>query len=313
MRADLHVHSSHSGQSGNLRFLRSRDCYSAPEQVYQTARARGMDLVTITDHDSIDGCLELLDRLPGASDFIIGEEVSCRLPEGDLEIHLGVYGLDEQLHRDLQPLRGNVFEVTGYLRQQKVFFCLNHLLHFYGGQVTLPAYLRLLDEMPGLEARNGTMLAAHNRLVERIADGYTGKTWSKIGGTDAHTLRRIGRTWTEANAGNKEEFLEALRSGATTARGAHGNAAVVSGDVYGVVLRYIASLAGAGPRDHYGVERVACLAFSALSLPCQFLPLAMAAWSKRHERRAVRQVATVLAPALQASSDAVTPFRQVDA
>ena len=82
-RADLHVHSWHSLQSGNLTFLQSRDCYSSPEDVYRTAKARGMDLVTITDHDSIDGCLEFLDRHPDATDFIVGEEVSCRLPDGD--------------------------------------------------------------------------------------------------------------------------------------------------------------------------------------------------------------------------------------
>src|SRR3712207_9376709 len=117
MRADLHVHSWHSKQSGSLRLLRSRDSYSSPERVYRTARARGMDLVTITDHDTIDGCLELLNRHPDAGDFIVGEEVSCRLPEGDIEVHLGVYGLDEALHRELQPLRGNVFEVRSEERR----------------------------------------------------------------------------------------------------------------------------------------------------------------------------------------------------
>ncbi len=300
MRADLHVHSYHSRQSGNLRFLRSRDCYSSPEQVYRTARARGMDLVTITDHDSIDGCLELLDRHPDAPDLIIGEEVSCRLPDGNIDVHLGVYGLDERVHRDLQPLRGNVFEVTGYLRQHGLFFCLNHLLHFYRGQVPLPMYLRLLDEVPALETRNGTMLPAHNQLVERMADGYQGGSWSKIGGTDAHTLRRIGRTWTEAPASSRSQFVEALRAGSAMPGGAHGDAIALSADVYGVVFRYMNSLAGFGPRDHTGVERAACLAFSALSVPCQFLPFVLAARSKHQERRVVAHARALLAPALQA-------------
>src|SRR5262245_41558547 len=111
-RADLHVHSYHSKVNGNMPFLKSRDCYSPPVAVYLTAKARGMDFVTITDHDSIDGCLELLDRRPDARDIIVGEEVSCRMPDGDIEVHLGVYGTDEALHRDLQPLRRNVFEAT---------------------------------------------------------------------------------------------------------------------------------------------------------------------------------------------------------
>ena len=64
LRADLHVHTCHSKVSGTLTFLGSRDCYSAPEDVYRVAKARGMDLVAITDHDSIDGALELLSASP---------------------------------------------------------------------------------------------------------------------------------------------------------------------------------------------------------------------------------------------------------
>ena len=113
LRADLHVHTCHSKVSGTLPFLGSRDCYSPPADVYRVAKARGMDLVAFTDHDSIDGALELLDaRGPIATDVIVGEEVSCRLPDGDIEVHLGVYGMTEALHRDVQPLRRNVFDVT---------------------------------------------------------------------------------------------------------------------------------------------------------------------------------------------------------
>ena len=110
-----------------------------------------MDIVTITDHDSIDGWLELLRPLPDADDILVGEEVSCRLPDGDIDVHLAVYGMTEALHRDVQPLRGNVFEVIARLREADVFFALNHLLHFYRGQVPLETYLHLLPLVPALE------------------------------------------------------------------------------------------------------------------------------------------------------------------
>jgi predicted metal-dependent phosphoesterase TrpH len=42
LRADLHVHSRASTQTGNMRFLKSRDCYSSPEDVYRRAKAHGM-------------------------------------------------------------------------------------------------------------------------------------------------------------------------------------------------------------------------------------------------------------------------------
>ena len=169
LRADLHVHTCHSKVTGTMRFLGSRDCYSKPADVYRVAKARGMDLVAFTDHDSIGGALELLNGAPDLTDVIIGEEVSCRLPDGDVEVHLAVYGMTEALHRDLQPLRRNVHDAIARLREANVVFALNHLLHFYRGQIPLERYFRLLDEVPALEVRNGTMLAAHNALVEQIA------------------------------------------------------------------------------------------------------------------------------------------------
>ena len=293
LRADMHVHTSHSTECRTLRFLGSRDCYSRPQDVYRTAKARGMDLVAITDHDSIDGALELLAARPRAGDVIVGEEVSCRFPNGDIEVHLGVYGMTELLHRELQPLRRNVFEVTARLREAKVFFALNHLFHFYRGQTPLADYLRLLDQVPALEVRNGTMLPAHNQLIEQIAAGWTSAGPSRlgtIGGSDAHTLRRIGRTWTSAPGRTREEFMSSLRQGLGQPGGEHGGATAIAGDAYGVVARYLASLVGFGPRDHRAWRRAGCLAFGAVSLPFQFMPIVVAAAGKSRERRAVEHV-----------------------
>ncbi|HET7217900.1 MAG TPA: PHP domain-containing protein [Vicinamibacterales bacterium] len=295
LRADLHVHSWHSRQSGNMRFLQSRDCYSNPRDVYRTAKARGMDVVTITDHDSIDGCLEFLNHHPDAADFFISEEVSCRLPEGDVEVHLGVYGTNERLHRELQPLRGNVFDVTARLREAGVLFALNHLLHFYRGQLPFERYLRLLDEVPALEVRNGTMLPAHNALVEQLAlRGAGGRMLGMLAGSDAHTLRRIGRTWTEAPGESVADFLASLQHCRARAGGEHGRTTAVAGDAYGVVGRYAASLIGRGPCEQPMLRRAACLAFSIVSLPAQFVPLALVASGKRREARAVRVAASTL-------------------
>jgi predicted metal-dependent phosphoesterase TrpH len=304
LRADLHVHSRHSRRNGNLPFLKSRDSYSDPVDLYRTAKARGMDLVTITDHDSIDGGLELLTHYPDLPDFILGEEVSCRFPDGDIEVHLGVYGITERVHDEVQRLRRNVFEAAAYLRDAGLFFSLNHLLHFYRGQAPLGEYLRLIDEVPALESRNGTMVPAHNALVSMIAERWRvtrgdGRPLAVVGGSDAHTLRRIGLTWTQARAATREEFLESLRLGLSTVGGAHGGTWCVASDAYGVIGAYIASLAGLGPNDHRAVERVLCLAFSVCSLPMQFLPVAIAGAGKLREAREVRRASASLPPWLE--------------
>ena len=286
MKADLHVHSYHSTQSGSFRFLRSRDCYSTPEAVYRTAKARGMDLVTITDHDSIGGCLEFLERHPDADDFIMGEEVTCRFPDGDIEVHLGVYGLTEAIHRELQPLRSNVIDVAALLHERGVFFALNHLLFFYRGQTPLESYLRILEIVSAVEARNGAMQQMHNDLVEETAQ-RSGRL-AMTAGSDAHTLRRIGRTFIEVpGVRDAGRFLAALRRGEGRPGGMHGNVGALTGDIYGVVTRYVASLAGYGPADHTLTERLAFGAFSLVSAPFQFLPFAAACQFHLRQRRHV--------------------------
>jgi predicted metal-dependent phosphoesterase TrpH len=309
LRADLHVHSCHSTQSGNLAFLNTRDCYSDPLDIYRAAKSRGMDLVTITDHDSINGCLELLSRLPGADDVIMGEEVSCRFPgSSDIEVHLGVYGITEALHRDIQPLRNNVLDVVARLREAGVFFALNHLLHFYRGQLPLESYLRLLSEVPALEARNGTMVPAHNVLVERMvqhlrsSENDVGGWPAMIGGSDAHTLRRIGWTWTEAPGSTREGFLNAISRGLGRVGGAHGGVLAVSGDAYGVIVSYYASLLGVARSDHQGLHRAQCLAFSCAALPVQFLPWVIVAARKWSENATVARVAVALQPWLEGTA-----------
>src|SRR5262245_52220047 len=79
MRCDLHVHTLHSGMCTVPLLNRiCRESYNDPLEVYEVLKCRGMDLVTITDHDSIGAS----ERLHKYSDFFLSEEVSCRTPDG---------------------------------------------------------------------------------------------------------------------------------------------------------------------------------------------------------------------------------------
>jgi glycosyltransferase involved in cell wall biosynthesis len=56
-RADLHVHSEASQESrlGVQRSLGLPECATPSEEAYELAKRRGMDFVTLTDHDTIAG------------------------------------------------------------------------------------------------------------------------------------------------------------------------------------------------------------------------------------------------------------------
>jgi predicted metal-dependent phosphoesterase TrpH len=290
MRADLHVHSYHSGYAGHLRFLRARDCYSDPEAVYRTAKARGMDIVTITDHDSIAGCLEFLDRHPGADDFFISEEIECLVPGLPLKVHIGAYDIDERIHREVQPLRRSVYETAAFLRQRGVFHTLNHLFFFLKAQMSVEAYLAaLLPLFSAFEVRNGTMLESHNLLIEDIvaAERRAGRSIAAVGGSDSHTLAGIGTTYTEVPARNRREFLDNLRAGLATVGGRHGSTGRVMREIYGVVGCFWASLLGAGRQELSWPRRALGIGFSLASLPAEFTPALVAALDKAGERRRI--------------------------
>jgi hypothetical protein len=55
-----------------------RESYNDPLTVYGKLKRLGMDLVTVTDHDSIDAAGALRSK----PDFFLSEEVTCTLPSG---------------------------------------------------------------------------------------------------------------------------------------------------------------------------------------------------------------------------------------
>jgi predicted metal-dependent phosphoesterase TrpH len=298
LRADLHVHTWHSGYNHDLPFLKSRDCYADPLAVYRAAKRRGMDLVAITDHDSIDGGRELLSRLPDGRDVILGEEVSCWLPvpggrgaDARVEVHFGTWGMTEVAHREIQPLRGNAVEVAGYLRRAGIFFAFNHPFHFFRGQLPLAQYLELADLAPAIETRNGAMLPAHNQLAAALA---ASRDRVIVGGSDAHTLRRVGTTWTAAPGATREEFLLNVAAGRGRVGGVHGSTLQLAGDIYGVIAQYWLSLVGLRRHEITLPRRALGASFSLVTLPGEFVPLVVAARSKQKEARWVTSSAKAL-------------------
>jgi predicted metal-dependent phosphoesterase TrpH len=226
VKLDLHVHTHYSGNTTIYPLnLIMKESYNSPEGVYRRAKARGMDLVTITDHDQIDGALTIADR----PDVIVGCEVTCCFPNDGVRVHLGVLGITESHHREIQRLRFNVAELLPYLKQERIFTTLNHVASRINGEITAPHIASLMPWIDGIEIRNGSRLPEQNQTAECLADAGR-----KIGvaGSDSHTRRGIGRTWVEAAAAtSREEFLAELHAGRVRVGGRHGNFFTMASDM----------------------------------------------------------------------------------
>ncbi len=239
-RADLHCHSRFSVFK-YFRRANTRDCYNAPEDVYRIAKARGMAYVCLTDHDSIDGALYLLNKHPEMTDFFIGEEVETYFPETGQRIHVGVWGLDEAQHREIQRLRPNIRELIPYMKSQRLIFGINHLFQNYRMKNVAGLYIAELLEMFDIfEVLNGAMASFHNRMVQQLVDTVKqhGRRISMVGGSDAHTLKHVAKVHTVSTGETVQEFLENIRNGQCFAWGAEMRFRDLVADIYLLTLAY---------------------------------------------------------------------------
>ena len=236
MRCDLHVHTDRSGMcTVPLARRFCRESYNDPLALYATLKQRGMDLVTVTDHDSIDA-VEALRHFP---DFFLSEEITCTLPSG-MAVHVGVYDITERDHAELQSRRDDMRGFAAYCREKRILCAVNHVFSALTGSRTYADFALFEDVFPALETINGHIPHCCNREAEALST-----LWRKIplGGSDSHTLAELGRAFTEApGARTRQEFLEALKAGHVRARGASGGFRVLTWAVW--------TIAANVPREH---------------------------------------------------------------
>jgi predicted metal-dependent phosphoesterase TrpH len=239
-RADLHCHSRYSVFK-YFRRANTRDCYNAPEDVYRIAKERGMSYVTLTDHDSIDGALYLLNKYPDMTDFFIGEEVETYFPETNQRIHVGVWGLTEAQHREIQRLRPDIRELIPYMKSQELIFGVNHLFQNYRMKNVAATYIAELLEMFDIfEALNGAMASFHNKMVQQLVNSVQkrGRHASMVGGSDAHTLKHVAKVHTVSKGETTSEFLENIRKGDCFAWGSEMRFRELIADIYLLTIAY---------------------------------------------------------------------------
>ncbi|MCX7858252.1 MAG: glycosyltransferase [Deltaproteobacteria bacterium] len=234
VKVDLHVHSRASQKPAGWfsRLLKCQESYSNPVDIYNLLKARGMDFVTITDHDTLDGVLEIA-HYP---DVFLGCEYTVCFPEEDAKIHVLVYGMDERLHWDLLKLREDVYEFVKYLKTFRLAHTLAHPLYPVDGtKITKNLVEKLVLIFDNWEIVNGTRQAETKYFEENIAKKYS--SWSSIyvlaekykmkplraresiaftAGSDDHGGLDAGRTWTYVeNVSSIDGFFAALNEGRT--------------------------------------------------------------------------------------------------
>src|SRR5438105_7593985 len=193
--ADLHLHTSFS------------DGWPSPAEVVDHVTLHtSLDVVAITDHDTVEGALRAAEYARNTLSpvtVIVGEEVSSR------QVHiLGLF-----LERKIRPglsAAATIDEIHcqgGLAIAAHPFWRTERMATRFRGPVHGTGWLAAELDFDCVEVENSTPgLGIPNRIARRLADA-TGL--AAVGGSDAHILEAIGKSATSFRG----HSLRALRSG----------------------------------------------------------------------------------------------------
>ncbi len=240
-RVDMHVHSTASQLSklGIQRSLNLPECATSPEEVYALAKRRGMDFVTITDHDTIAGA-QAIGHLP---DTFVSEELTVWFRDEPQAVHVLCYGITPDDHEWLQAHNDDVETCASYLQEQEITAALAHPFFAVQAPLTARHRRRLAQLFPIWETRNGSRAKELNLPAFVYIETHGG---TAIGGSDDHAGIDIGATFTETpRASGPVEFLRHVRAGRAGAYGAQGSAAKWTHAAMALAVRSLEPPAGA--------------------------------------------------------------------
>jgi glycosyltransferase involved in cell wall biosynthesis len=243
-RCDLHLHSTASAANDEW-YSREFGCpesFAEPVEQYALCKARGMSLVTLTDHDTIVGGLQLVDR----PDFFLSEEVSAEFPEDGCQIHILAWNITIAQHEKLQAARPSVYAVVEVLRRENITHACAHPLFSPNWKLTVEALERIVTLFPILEGTNGLTdrrlegdlvallkgLDSPARAAIAQRHGLVAAATSTIlvSGSDSHTSRQCASCFTSVagDVVDPREYLDHVASGRAERHGESASLDVMS-------------------------------------------------------------------------------------
>lgn len=201
-RADLHMHTTAS------------DGWPAPRELVDYARATSLNVIAVTDHDTIEGALRAADHAAGRSklEVVIGEEVSSR------DGHIVALFID----RRIQPGMSAAATVHAIHEQGGLAVAVHPFWRTQrrtrGGPVHGVGWLAAELAFDAIEVENATPgFYVFNQMARRLNLGLGS---AEVGGSDAHILDAVGRAYTEF-PGKTPAALRSAIEAATTIAGRH--------------------------------------------------------------------------------------------
>ena len=192
IRLDVHIHSKYS-----------YDSLSEPRDIVNAARAAGLRVIAVTDHDTIRGAVEAKKFETDDLRVIIGEEIST--DRGDV---IGLFLKEEIKERDF------AMAIEAVRRQGGIAV----LAHPYKRTVAIAEdVIGRLDAVEAFNSRAESGGSSKNN--EKASDLARSRGLPELAGSDAHFLFEIGRAYGVVRSPGPDAIKEAILSGRVSTRG----------------------------------------------------------------------------------------------
>ncbi len=212
MQIDIHVHSKYSKRPSQwiLNKIGCPESFTEPLTLYRIAKERGMSHVTISDHNTIDGALEIAHL----ADTFVSEEITTYFPDDGCKVHVLALNISETHHEEIQKIRRNIYDLAQYLQQQEILAVVAHPLYAVNDRLTLAHFEQMLLLFQNFEL-NGARNGRENECLKAVIGNLTGEAiqrladlhdlpplypnpWQKKlwGGSDDHSSLNIARSHT---------------------------------------------------------------------------------------------------------------------
>lgn len=193
--ADTHTHTMYSGFS-KYSHLSYPDCITTPKRAVKVAERLGLDVLCITDHNSIKGAIEA--KKFNSELVVVGEEVRSR--DGEI---IGLF-LQENIEPDL-----SAEETIDLIHEQDGIAIAPH--PFSAICSGLGHKINAL-ELDGVEVFNSLHRDGYsNAIALKTCNGN-----AMLGGSDAHASKMIGNGYTLFEGTTQEELRTTIKRKKTT-------------------------------------------------------------------------------------------------
>jgi glycosyltransferase involved in cell wall biosynthesis len=207
-------------------------------------KENGMGVVTITDHNNIGGCLELLKQ---HDDVFISCEYTTYLPPDRCKFHVLCWNITEKQHEDIMLIRDDIYVFVDYLRKNQVAHGLAHPLFSINGRLTPENFDEVIELFNVFEI-NAAKDAFSNEYLELILSKAK-KQYALTSGSDDHSGLTLSRGHTIVDgAVTVDEFFSAVMVGHNTISCKGSTPHTLARHIYSIALQWLKS---SGKVDDY--------------------------------------------------------------